>query len=656
MNALTLDLINREANKPVLYQTNDPSRNELTLIISNNTGTTLTFDSDSRLRIGFANLLTSGEVEAITVADAEWHCTAAHSSRGAAIELSVRTPLQLDNGSSKRLTVSVPTVSGQPTSGNVTLFYTDVTGAADDETVLRFFLIKLPSGNPVIPLDCGWLANMPAVVNVSSDLDHLLANSLGFYLNNRSDEALAKSSAAGLNPRFMISFPTIPRPDSHDPVPVLGSSALTYDDLAQDIWIRVIGDGVNQWSLAPSYGSSNESLMWELKPLIPDILGGGQSVEIIMDHIRTVLPPFTTSLHIQYLDIPGYDDGFLTLHLQKSNPLPGILLFYAEVANIDLGESAILSWNTFAIRSLELSYSTGNKTVVKSSDNGDIQLHESSFKITTASTTTYTLTAYTDSGECVQRQLTVTVNQLQVSMGIQPLSLAPGGIARLTWEVTGSDQDTCVLEPGYITLPLSGTDYPLTVTETMTYAITAYNSKRNPPYLSAETTVSVPPASIVSFTSSPSVTNASGAPVVLEWKTEYASSISLEPSDQLEPPIDTHPLQAVDSRTVRPCEDTTYTLTASGINGAVQRNAAVEIHALEIVSFTMEPSAPAIGTVFTLRWETKWADSVTLNGLPLDVSGSVLCCAVEPRNYSFNLICSRQDEAIVATLVLNYGS
>ncbi|WP_127529481.1 hypothetical protein [Paenibacillus kobensis] len=656
MKALTLDLKNRETNKPVLYQSNDSSRNMLTLKVSNHTGTAVTFESGSKLRIGFANLLSAEEAKAVAVIEAGWQCAPAPLSHGAAVVLTVTKPLQLAAEACVSLTVTIPSVGKQPTSGNLTLLHSGVIGIADDETVLRFFILKPPSGNPAIPLKTGWLTDMPPIVYISSDNKHLLSSSLGLFIYNDSSTPLAKPAAAGSNPRFLISFPTILRPDPHDPVPAPGLNALTYDDLAKDIWMKVIGDGNNQWTLSPSYGSSNESLVWVLKPLSPGILGGGQSVEIIIDHIRTVLPPFVTSLHVQYVDIPGYDDGVLTLHLQKTDPKPGILLFYAEDVNIDLGEAVSLNWSTFAVDCLELSYSVDDKTIVKSSENGDILLNEKNYRLAPNKTTTLTLTAYANTGECVQKQLTITVNQLEISMGIQPMSLAPGSTATLTWKVSGSDRDKCILEPGFIELPLSGTDYRLTVNQTTTYTITAYNSKRSPNYLTAQTTVSVPPVSILSFASNMDTPVKGEAPVVLSWKTEYASSIKLEPSAELDPPIHTHPLLPVDSRTIRPRHDTTYMLSATGINGTIQKKLEVKVQTVEIVYFRAEPNDPLPGQSYKLSWETKWADSVMLDGVPHPAKGSVSIWPPRfPTNVHYTLVCTGYPGTISEEVYIMYG-
>jgi hypothetical protein len=395
MPQLTLDLKNSTTKKPAFYQSNDPVQNNLTLTVSNYSGSTVTFvGGSSKLRIGFANLLSSSEVNAITVSDSNWQCTPVNSPRGVSLELHRKDSLQLAANASIRLSLTVPSVAEQSTSGNLTILYTEVTGIEDDETVLRFFVLKPPSGKQPLPLDAGWMSGMPSVVYISPDQNNLLPNSLGIFLNNTSDDPLvhATDNTSGL--RFLISFPTIPRPDSKTPMPDPGLNALTYDDLAKDIWMQVVGDEENQWSFSPAYGSSNEALVWELKPLSPGILGAGQSVELFIDNIRTVLPPFTSSLHIQYLDIPGYDDDVITLHLQKIIPTTGILFFYADNANIGQGDSAVLFWSTFAVQSLELSYSVDDRTVIKSSDNGDIQLNENGYTLNHMNTTTYTLTAY----------------------------------------------------------------------------------------------------------------------------------------------------------------------------------------------------------------------------------------------------------------------
>jgi hypothetical protein len=621
MKALALDFENSSTHKPAFYQSNDPAMNVLILTISNHTGTPVTFDSDtSKLRIDFANLLSDSEVHAIVIQDAEWHGTPVNSHHGVALELSCHHPIQLADKTILSFSLSIPSVGAQSKhdSGNLTILYTGLIGIEDDETVLRFFVLKPPSGKPSLPLDMDWMSNMPPIVFVSPNENALLTNSLGIFLSNKSNDRLVYETGTACQPRFLISFSTIPRPDSHTPIPNPGRNALTYDDLAKDIWIRVVGDEMNMWSLSPSYGSYNEALVWELRPLSPGILGAGESVELFIDNIRTVLPPFTTALHIQYLDIPGYDDGVITLHMEKSKPSPGILSFYADDANIDIGESVSLTWSTFAVASLVLTYSVDEQTIVKRSSNGDITLQGSGYKVTPHATTTYTLTAFAESGDSVQRQLTVMVNHLNVSMVIVPLSITQGGTAKMSWKVSGSDQDTCVLDPGGILLPLSGVDYPLLVNETTPFSITAFNRKNSPPATSVQTIVSVLPVTIHSFTATPNTPVEAGSPVTLSWNTEYASSIALEPADDLDPPVSTHPLQPIDRRTVRRQNNTTYTLTATGLNGPVHTEVPVTVHSVEITSFTASRTVAHRAEKVILSWTTNRATSAWLFGGALE--------------------------------------
>jgi hypothetical protein len=653
MQVLTLDLKNSTTQKPAFYQSSDPSQNMLTLTVSNYTGSAISFNSArSKLRIGFAHLLSASEVNAITIQDSDWHATPVNSSRGSALELSRKDSLQLDVNASFSLSLTVPSVSEQPDSGNLTILYSGITGIDDDETVLRFFVLKPPSGKPALPLDAGWLNGMPSVVYVSPDPNNLLSSSLGLFLSNKSNGPLVDTTDNPNGARFLISFPTIPRPAPHSPMPDPGLNGLTYDDLAKDIWMQAVGDGMNQWSISTAYGASNETLVWELRPLSPDILGANQSVELFIDNIRTVLPPFTTSIHIQYLDIPGYDDGVITLHLQKCNPTPGILYFDTSQADIGLGETAELNWDTFAVRSLELSYSVDGKRVVKSSDNGDIKLQSKGFPISPKITTTYTLTAYIATEKYIQRQLTVTVNQLNVVMVIEPLTLTQGATAMMSWNVSGSDRDTCMLDPGGIKLPLSGVEYPLIVNATTPYSITAYNSKKRPPETVVQTTVTVPKVKINTFTASTDSGVDPGSTVTLSWNTEYASTISLEPAADLDPPVSTHPLQLIDNRVVRPQHSTTYTLTTTGYDGPLQEQATVSVNQVEITSFTSSPNPTQPGETATISWTTNHSTSATLTG-QIQVSlpnGSV---QVNPqRDTDYTLTCIGPNGPVSKSLTL----
>jgi hypothetical protein len=159
-------------------------------------------------------------------------------------------------------------------------------------------------------------------------------------------------------------------------------------------------------------------------------------------------------------------------------------------------------------------------------------------------------------------------------------------------------------------MPLSGVDYPLTVAATTSYTITAYNSKRKPPEAVAQTTVNVLPARIDSFKSNPNSAVDAGTPVILSWKTDFAYTVALDPVDDLDPPVSTHPLLPIDSRTVRPKQNMTYTLTATGLKDPVKAHLPVAVKSVEIVSFTVTPNETYPGGKVTLKWQVKNTNAI----------------------------------------------
>ncbi len=150
------------------------------------------------------------------------------------------------------------------------------------------------------------------------------------------------------------------------------------------------------------------------------------------------------------------------------------------------------------------------------------------------------------------------------SFTAEPRNLRPGESTRLNWLVEGAESVTISPEPGAVD-PNSG-NVEVTPSQTTTYTLTATGPDGQPVTATVVVTVSddanVP--RILSFSSNPPYSTASGAPVTLSWATDSATSVVITGTGV---PAGTLPLNG--SIVVNPITNSTYTLTAYGPEGSV---------------------------------------------------------------------------------------
>ena len=185
----------------------------------------------------------------------------------------------------------------------------------------------------------------------------------------------------------------------------------------------------------------------------------------------------------------------------------------------------------------------------------------------------------------------------QVSLSANPLELVRGESSTLSWSSVNAD--SCVLEPGGVALPPSGS-LTVTPTDTTTYIITATGPGGSATsyvtvnvYNRPEATFSANPAAIILGESS-----------VLAWTTTDAESVSISPDVGLVAPGG--------SAVVTPGETTTYVLTATGRGGTVTASALVTVHVPPTAMLSVEPAAIIAGQSATLSWTSQNADTVSI--------------------------------------------
>lgn len=496
-------IVNLKAdNKPIIYITQDETLNQLKFNITNQTNKKIILKKqEAKFKMTFGRLLVNDELKSLKITTEGWDIKFIEEEQDKRWELMPVSDIEFNTGTTITFNLSNLTASNPPTSDNFTVCYENIGNLDDDRYMIKLFLQKPPrEGLKELSVVYDWLDRGNNIVYTSADQKELIANKIAFFITNPSASPLVDKPFGPEKPCFKISFLTMNRPPESGASPDAGYDVLTYHDLAKDIYIKPIGNLKDNWEVAPGYGEENQRLIWELKPLNPEVLGPNASVEFSLENIRTVLPPYITTLYIQYTHIPGYNDGYVTLSIEKREPIPGILSFNADETNIKPNEKVNFSWQTFAVDTVELSYLDENEQkIIKSTRRKEIDLSQVNFSISPKQTTTYTLTAYARDQEKDQKQITITVQKLSVEFEIDPLEIHSGDKSTLSWNVRGSDRDYCLFCPGEIKKELNGTVDICPTIET-TYSITGYLLNKT---VSVQKKISIlpppPPPRIIKF-------------------------------------------------------------------------------------------------------------------------------------------------------------
>jgi len=283
-----------------------------------------------------------------------------------------------------------------------------------------------------------------------------------------------------------------------------------------------------------------------------------------------------------------------------------ITSFTASPASVPAGSSSTLSWTTGggSVTSVSIDNGIGSKPA------------NSSTPVSPASTTTYTLSAFStanSSPPTAQTTVTVTAAAPTATFSASPTTINVGQSSTLTWTTTNATSVS--IDNGVGSQPTSG-NTSVSPTTTKTYTLTV-NGPGGTITKTATVTVNSPPPTI-SFSATPS-TIASGQTSSLVWTTTNAATVTIDNG------VGSQPLSG--STSVHPTVTTTYTLTATGPGGTQMSQATVTVSAGPSISFNAAPSFIGAGQSSTLSWLTTNATSVSIdNGIgakPINGSASV---------------------------------
>jgi hypothetical protein len=309
---------------------------------------------------------------------------------------------------------------------------------------------------------------------------------------------------------------------------------------------------VVRFTATPSQIASGQSslLSWNV-PNATSVNISGVGTNLNPAGNATVKPTQTTTYNLTATGPGGQTiTASATVTVGASNP--AIVRFTAAPTQINQGQSSLLSWTT-----------TGASTVSISNGVGTVAANGSQ-NVSPTATTTYTLTATgADGSTKVTAAVTVTVGNGGVptvlSFTASPTVIASGGQSSLCYNVSNATSITIQPGPGTVNGPAACVT--VSPTATTTYVLTATNAVGP---IQAVVTVSVGAVQVLTFSANPAYSPASGAPVVLSWTTQNATSVSITGTG-----VSGGAQQVNGSTTVNPTTNSDYTLTAYGPGGPV---------------------------------------------------------------------------------------
>ncbi|QTA84132.1 Integrine FG-GAP repeat- and CAP domain-containing protein [Desulfonema magnum] len=210
------------------------------------------------------------------------------------------------------------------------------------------------------------------------------------------------------------------------------------------------------------------------------------------------------------------------------------------------------------------------------------------------------------------------------SITAQPEVIPPGGTSVLTWDTTHAD--SCVIEPDIGNADPNGS-VEISMTETTTYTITATGTAGTG---TDSVTVAVASAPTVSISAEPEIIQ-EGDSAVLTWSSTHADLCVIEPDIGNAVPNG--------SAEISPTETTTYTITATGLAGTVNKQITVIVTApMPVVTISADPINIQPGQTSTLSWHSQNADTcvITPDVGDADLNGSVTVSPGETTTYTIS--------------------
>jgi hypothetical protein len=403
---LTLGLVTGfvEGATPVAYL---GEANELAILLGNTGERPLTLSATgTTITATFGGLFAAAD---LTLASGDGAWTGAWA--GETLTLTATAEVVVGTNAVVKVPVGSVTVGGEARSETLTLEcdYTLPALGPDSVSALPTLAVHAqPSTDPTrqLNLNVQFLPGSDVVYRTDNALlDAELPNIVSFSISNPAATPLLAADVAwttGAAPEFRLWFAYAP--DEQHP----NWGALTTLERAATMSVSAADAS---WTVDASNANAG---YWLLEPVNQAILGAGADASEVftIGNLVTMLQPGTTLLYLQYRNIPGYDDGLITLPLEKREPAPGILGFWVDQPLAETGNAVTFTWAAFAVDYVVLEWRDPTGTSVRKELRGVTSWppkDSPADAITPTMDTTYTLCAYSRAGSQLGGDLQQTV-------------------------------------------------------------------------------------------------------------------------------------------------------------------------------------------------------------------------------------------------------
>jgi hypothetical protein len=316
-----------------------------------------------------------------------------------------------------------------------------------------------------------------------------------------------------------------------------------------------------------------------------------------------VSPTATTTYTLTATNAAGSVSANATITV--TTPTATLLACYASPANIILGESSTLNYQSQNATSVSIDQGVGGVGL------------SGSVAVTPKVSTTYTVTATnatnkTTSSCSIAVQVTAGPLPKIIQFSASPMSILSGQSSTLLWVVDNATTQT-ITTLGTVVAAGSQSVSPAA---TITYTLTATNQAGSVTATATVTVTQVPNPIVVNFTATPNPQTTPGGAVVLNCQTQNAASITMAGLTFLTPNI---------TYTVYPQTTTSYMCIATGENG---------VTAQKSLTVTVGSTAPPTGQPPVIVIAGGSAQSTTVRNVLIDASASNSPSGNTPLTYS----------------------
>jgi len=365
---------------------------------------------------------------------------------------------------------------------------------------------------------------------------------------------------------------------------------------------------IHAFTASSSSVTQGQSLTLNWSVTDADSLSLSPAIGAVSGSSITVAPGVDTTYVLTASNNGGTVTSSVSVTVSAPLPPPVIHAFTATPDTLSGTGNATLAWSVDGATELTILASAG-------ANPGNVTAL-SSFTVSPAATTTYTLSAK-NATATVTATTTVTVTAPAPTISIDTFTASSynvnaGDAVTISWTTTNADSLWLSADaggdPGSMNGQTSTVVHPQTTTR---YALTAFSSQYGTTAKSLIVNVGPPPAPVVNaFTASPDSIGP-GASTTLTWSVANADTVSIAADVGASPGVVTGT-----SVTVSPSQTTTYTLTASLGGASATRTATVTVTgpaAPTVGAFYAQPAFIQSGASTTLTWNVSGADTISIS-------------------------------------------